>query len=152
MGKALVTIEKFSEAELCYQQLAKIKPEKDILYNHIGEVFLGKRKWLEAAKYFEISIRQNSNDFWSHHHLGMALCELGQWQWSTQILQIAILINPDFPWSYFHLATALEQQNYLTEAIKNYRIFLNLEPNIYGYERLGNNLIQQAKYQQNESK
>ncbi|MGK7897943.1 MAG: tetratricopeptide repeat protein, partial [Xenococcus sp. (in: cyanobacteria)] len=152
LGQTLVEVEKFSEARLCYQKLAKIKPEKEINYNRIGEVFLEKQKYLEAAQYLEISIRYNPEDFWAHHNLGRALCELQQWQWANQILRKAILINQDFAWSYYHLAVALEKQNYLTEATKNYRIFLELEPSVYGYQSLGNILTYQARKQQPEDK
>ncbi|GAB4242768.1 MAG: hypothetical protein Kow0049_32100 [Stanieria sp.] len=81
---------------------------------------------------------------WSYHHLGMALCELGKYQTAVPILKQAIKLNPTFPWSYFHLGDALANQSQWDEAIAAYRHFLSLEPNVYGYERLGNVLLMQV--------
>jgi len=147
LGQALVSLGKFSEAELCYQQLIKIKSEKDISYIEIGKIFLDKEQWLKAATYLEISIRNDPDNFWAYHHLGIALCQLQQWQWATKIIQKAILLKPNYPWCYYHLATALEKQNHLTQASKNYRIFLSFQADYYSYARLGNILVQQANNQ-----
>ena len=145
LGNVLFFQEKWSEAILCYQQVINRKSDCEESYYKLGEAALKLEKWSQAAKVFTHAIKINTNNSWSYHHLGIALSELERWTEASTVLQRSIELNPDFPWSYYHLGDALSQQEEWEQAIIAYRHFLKLEPNVYGYEKLGNALVKQAR-------
>ena len=75
----------------------------------------------------------------------MACSELKRWTEAVRALERSIELNPDFAWSYYHLGYALAQLSEWEKSSSAYRQFLKLEPNAYGYERLGDTLIEQSQ-------
>jgi tetratricopeptide (TPR) repeat protein len=144
LGETFIVTKQWTTAITCYQEIINREPDIEEGYYKLGEVAIQAEQWSLAVTNFRRAIELNPHFSWSYHHLGMALCELKQWQDATQILLRAIELNPDFSWSYFHLGDALANQSQWDSAMATYRYFVKLEPNAYGYERLGNLLERQA--------
>ncbi len=118
-------------------------------YYELGEKFLEKQKWDEAANAYNQAIKVNQNFSWSYYKLGQALAQLQRWDEAIQAYYKAIKLNPDFPWSYHHLGNALVKVEKWSEAIIAYRQIIKINPHSYwDYHKLGEALVKVGEFEE----
>lgn len=91
------------------EEILKLNPKHKATSNKLGEahfnnglIFYGKKKWLEAARQFELSLKYKDSDWQCYKLLGICLFEFGENKLSLDNLSQAIVRNPDDGEVYYY--------------------------------------------------
>ncbi len=130
---------KFSEIELLIEQTIKVFGESSDFYHQMGIYYARLNSFINAKKYFELSIGLNKDYVEGWNSLGILLLENGIKEESVMALREVKRINPNHP--ILHLLYSLEG-NTVDSASKEYveELFNDFA------ESFNNNLLNELNY------
>ncbi|BCS55990.1 glycosyltransferase family 41 protein [Geobacter sp. SVR] len=128
LGEALRALQRFGDAEQCYQRAIALKPDYAEAYNNLGIMLddLGRAAEAEQAYRRALAIKPDFAE--AHGNLGNALQSLGRLEESVLSCQRAITLKPDFAAAYSNLGVALNDLGRSHEAEQACRQAIMLNP------------------------
>ena len=135
------------EAKKLYLKIIKEYKDNFLFQNLLGTVFLQLKKYDEAIKHLDISIKLNPNFAESYANIGMAHAEQQRYQVAISNYNKAINLKKNFYNAYLNKGIALKNiQNY-KEALKYFEFCIKINPGDSKiYNNLGNLFTNQKKY------
>jgi len=110
------------------QQLTQY-PKSSVLYNMLGVVLAGEKKFKEAIENYYQSIKINPKYVQAYNNLGASLYSLGKIDEAIQKYQKAIEIEPKHADSHNNLGTALKELGKNEKSVQSYQKAIEINPN-----------------------
>ncbi len=139
VGNCLLELQRYDEAfkefKTVLDKLLEEKPDaegnKELakLYASLGEIFMRQDKFAEAETYFKKSIAIDTSDHALAYNVAEILFVAGKTDGAIKYYKLAIQIKPDWPKPFQKLGYAFLNKGDTTEAIKNLKKFVELDPN-----------------------
>ncbi|MGH7170353.1 MAG: tetratricopeptide repeat protein, partial [Gemmataceae bacterium] len=86
----------------------------------LAKTLLDKRKFPEAVKHFEASLRLMPDNVANHGNLAVALGMLGQLDEAADHLERSLQLRPNHAFTHFNLGSIRERQGRLPQALRHY--------------------------------
>ncbi len=115
----------FNQAAAQYKKAVEIAPSAQ-LHNYLGTALNYQGYYQKAVNQFQKAIELNPNYAPAYMNLGITYFYMKQFANTVSSEQKAISLNPNTPEAYFFLAQGYEKQNKRSEAIANYKKFLEI--------------------------
>lgn len=140
---------RFDEAETCFRQAVKLKPDYAIAYGNLGLALHDQGKLDEAEANLHKALKLNPDFAEAHNNLGMTFHSSGRPDEAEACFRQAIKLNPDYTKAFNNLGLALHDQGKLDEAEANLNKALTLTPDFADtYINLGIILNSQGKLEE----
>tara|TARA_B100001123_G_C15314150_1_gene1025501 strand:- start:566 stop:2530 length:1965 start_codon:yes stop_codon:yes gene_type:complete len=120
---------KLTEAIKEIKQKLTQYPKSSVLYNMLGVVLAGQKKFKEAIENYYQSIKINPKYVQAYNNLGASLYSLGKIDEAIQKYQKAIEIEPKHADSHNNLGTALKELGKNEKSIESYQKAIEINPN-----------------------
>jgi predicted O-linked N-acetylglucosamine transferase (SPINDLY family) len=147
LASANQSLGRLGEAEGCYRQAARLRPDHAETYNGLGIVLAQLGRPAEAVDCFRRVLLIQPGHAQAHNNLGNVLRDLGRFAEAEASCRQAIQLKPDYPEAYSNLGNALKDQGRFDEAVASLREALRLRPNYArAYNNLGAALAAQRKF------
>lgn len=127
----------FNQAATYFQKAAQIAPSAQ-LHNYLGTALNYQGYYQKAVTQFQKAIELDPNYAPAYMNLGITYFFMKQYANTIASEQKAISLNPNTPDAYFFLAQAYDNQNKSAEAIRNYKIFLEMSLGQHRYNAYAN--------------
>ena len=127
-GQYLEQDGKIEEAIACYQQAARLHPEKGQYHYKLGTILRQQDRIELALQAFTQAIAVDNNHSWSYHSLGEIYALERDFATAIEYYQKAIKLNPEFPWSHYNLGRIFHDLQQLSNARKCYQNAIELDP------------------------
>ena len=108
-----------------YKEALKIQPSDNITLLKIGDAYKLKNDTHSAISFYKKSVFVNPGFSQGWFNLGLAYASIENYAGAKQSFYRAINIDPTYSYAYYALAVAYEKEGNKSEAIKNYKLFLN---------------------------
>ena len=136
-----------NEAKNLYSKLVEEDKNNFLFQNLLGTTFLQLKKYNEAIKHLDISIKLNPNFAESYANRGIALAEQHQYQEAITSYDKAINFKNNYYNAYLNKGIALKNIEKYEEAIKYFVLCIKINPaDSKIYNNLGNLFIKQKKF------
>lgn len=140
---------KFDEAMGEYREAVRLKPDFIEAYYNMGLIYKERKQYAEAISiYFKIlSISAYNADHFAdiYNEIGMSYAEIGELDRSVTAFASAVKHNPDNAEFRNNYAFALTANGNMTDALREYRSALSLDPgNRYAIEAIREIEMQKA--------
>lgn len=147
-GNVMQDLKRFSEAEQCFREAIRLKPEFAQAYNNLGIVLRDQNKIEAAIGAFSHAVLLDNRYFRAYNNLGMALQSAGsRLNDAIACYQRAIELDPSYFMAKHNLATAYLSAGNRSDAERWFREALNAKPDYVpaclAYGRL---LLEQRKF------
>ena len=150
LGQALMAIERYEEAVLCYQKITQIALQTPVQiagYQGLRDAWVKLDNWTEALPCYQALAELQPHSNMAHHEWGDVLNRLNRWVEAVSAFRQAIALNPDFSWSYNNLGDALNHLGQWSEAAAALRQAIALNPSFHwSHYNLGDALIRQQQW------
>ena len=103
-----------------YKYILKIEPLHTGANTMLGIIYIQTGQENEGLKLLELSLTQDSKQFWAHNAYGVGLLNLKQYKLATLSFNRAIDINPSYIDAYFNLGKAQQELGKPNDAIIRY--------------------------------
>jgi tetratricopeptide (TPR) repeat protein len=139
----------FDEAEACFRQAVKLKPDYAIAFNNLGLALHDQGKLNEAETNLRKALSLTPDFAEAHNNLGMVLHSSGKPDEAEACFRQAIKLKPGYTIAFNNLGLALHDQGKLDEAEANLHKALSLTPDFAEtYINLGIILNSQGKLEE----
>ena len=136
-----------NDAKKLYLELIEIDKDNFLFQNFLGTTFLQLKKYDEAIKHLDISIKLNPNFPASFGNKGIAHAEKLQYQEAIINYDKAIALKNNFYDAYLNKGIALKSIHKYDDALKYFDHCIKVNPEDPKiYNNLGNLFINQKKY------
>jgi protein O-mannosyl-transferase len=125
------------EAVREWKEALRIAPTNVIILNNLGLAARRAKHYSEAVDYFERAIRIKPLYSDPHLNLGVAYQEMGELDKAAAELETAVTVSPLNVQAQNELGKLYMQENHLAEAERRFRSSVESEPNIDGWDGLG---------------
>lgn len=116
----------YSGAESTLRRASLLKPDDEIIYNHLGLALKNQGKYKEAAIEYEKAIQLKPNYYEAMNNLAVTQEMLGNTAAAKTLYKKALSIKPSYAEAHLNYALLLESENNEQEAVSHYYTFLNL--------------------------
>ena len=148
-AKRLHVSGKINDAKKLYLKLIELDSNNFLFQNLLGTTFLQLKKYNEAIKHLDISIKLNPNYAVSFGNKGIAHAEKKQYQEAISNYDKAIKIEKNFFDAYLNKGIALKNIHKYEDALKYYYLCIKVNPEHPKiYSNLGNLLLEQKKFKE----
>ena len=138
-----------NDAKKLYLELIKIDGDNFLFQNLLGTTLLQLKKYDEAIKHFDISIKLNPNFAASFGNKGIAHAEKGQYQEAINNYDKAINLKEKNFDAYLNKGIALKNIYKYNDALKHYDFCIKVNPrNPRIYINLGNLFLKQKNFKE----
>lgn len=120
--------EQFAEAERLYREAIALDPHLAIAYTNLGNLRFRQGDEAGAEILYLQALRIDTAQPEAHYNLGYLMLERGEHNHAVFYFQRAIEEDPRFSDAYFNLAMAYEAQGERASARRNWKQYLELEP------------------------
>jgi tetratricopeptide (TPR) repeat protein len=120
--------EQFVEAERLYREAIAMDPHLAIAYTNLGNLRFRQGDEPGAEILYLQALRIDTAQPEAHYNLGYLMLERGEHNHAVFYFQRAIEEDPRFSDAYFNLAMAYEAQGERASARRNWKQYLELEP------------------------
>lgn len=120
--------ERFAEAERLYREAIALDPHLAIAYTNLGNLRFRQGDEPGAEILYLQALRIDTAQPEAHYNLGYLMLERGEHNHAVFYFQRAIEEDPRFSDAYFNLAMAYEAQGERASARRNWKQYLELEP------------------------
>jgi len=124
-GNASFESKNYDAAIESYKEALKIQPSDNITLLKVGDAYKQKNDNHNAISFYKKSVFVNPGFAQGWFNLGLAYAASENYPGAKQSFYRAINIDPKYSYAYYALAVAYEKEGDKTEAIKNYKMFLN---------------------------
>ncbi len=148
-GAMAATQGRYDEAEACFRQAVKLKPDFAIAYNNLGLTLHDQGKLDEAEAILHKALQLSPDFAEAHNNLGLVLHGLGKPEAAATCFRQALKLKPGYIKAYNNLGLALHNQGKLDEAEVYLHKALQLSPDfVETYINLGIILNSQGKLEE----
>ena len=120
--------DQFAEAERLYREAIQLDPHLAIAYTNLGNLRFRQGDEAGAEILYLQALRIDTAQPEAHYNLGYLMLERGEHNHAVYYFQRAIEEDPRFSDAYFNLAMAYEAQADRASARRNWKQYLELEP------------------------
>ena len=136
-----------NEAKNLYSKLVEEDKNNFLFQNLLGTTFLQLKKYDEAIKHLDVSIKLNPNFAESYANKGIALAEQHQYREAITNYDKAINFKNNYYNAYLNKGIALKNIEKYEEAIKYFILCIKINPaDSKIYNNLGNLFTKQKKF------
>lgn len=128
LGVAYMQLQKWSEAQLAFDETTKVEPGNAQAYLGLGSALNEQKDYPEAQKALEHSLDLQPNSAEAHYELARTFGAMGKWDAAGPHARRAIDLNPDYPGSHALMGNVYLEQDDLESALKEFRIYLQMAP------------------------
>ena len=137
------------DAKKLYLELIEIDGDNFLFQNLLGTTLLQLKKYDEAIKHLDISIKLNPSFAESFGNRGIAYAEKRYYQEAISNYDKAINLNKKFFDAYLNKGIALKNIHKYDDALKYYNFCIKVNPgNPKIYSNLGNLFLKQRKFKE----
>ncbi|MFM7426049.1 MAG: tetratricopeptide repeat protein, partial [Elainella sp.] len=147
MAAALLHLERWEEALVCYQRWENLVPAAPLeLTSGIQHCCIQLERWEDALPYCQQRVEQQPDAF-QWHQLAEVLSQLGRWAEAVTAYRQAITLDPSFSWSHHNLGAALLQLEQWPQAAAAFESAIALHPDfVWSHYNLGEARTQLAEW------
>jgi tetratricopeptide (TPR) repeat protein len=146
LGAACRAAGRIPEAETCYRQALRLKPDFAEAYNNLANVMTAQGRRQEALACYRLAVLTQPNYADAHNNLGLALLERGELDEAAAHFGEAVRLKPALAEAHQGLGLVLIKQNRLDEAAHQLEEALRLQPLLeLAHFHLGQILRSQAR-------
>jgi len=127
-ARALLPLERGSEAALRAQRAVELAPEDSDAWNVLGRAQLALSDVAAATEAFQRATELDPNNAHAFNNTGYALIQQQQWQAAADALETAIALRDDVAWFFNNLGVAYEKLDRPMEAAAAWHRALELQP------------------------
>ena len=131
LGKALLKLDKLSQAEGAFSRVLKLSPADANAHNELGWVFYCLGRKGDAERCYRRALELNPRCSEAHCNLGTLLSAHGRFAEASSLLHRSLEINPHSAASHNALGIALRGLDRLTEAEASFRRAIELNPHYF---------------------
>lgn len=147
LGNSLSQQGNAAEAEACYLQAVRLRPDYAKAYNNLGIVLARLGKKDEAIRTYREAIRWSPGDAEPHNNLGNLHADQGRGDEAEREYREALHLDPEYPEAHYNLGTLFEDQKRFPEAEREYQEAIRLRPGyVQAHNNLGNVFARQGDY------
>lgn len=129
---------RFDEAEACFRQAIKLKPDLAIAYNNLGLALHDQGKLDEAEANLHKALQLSPDFVETYINLGIILNSQGKLEEAATSYRQALTLRPNYAEAHYNLGITLSDQGRLAESETSLRQALKLKPdNTDAYDNLG---------------
>ncbi len=118
----------WSVAQKELEKAVDLDPENHVAAYHLGEAFMGEKKYDKAAGAYLKAIKYNDKDPMYHYKLAKAYYEAQQWDQARQEFEKALSINNRLYKAHWHLGRIHKMQDRPKEAAQAWTEACRLDP------------------------
>ena len=118
----------FDEAIMLYQKTTKIKPDYDMAYYNLGNIFREKGNSNDAENCYQKVLQINPTHEWAHFNLGIINKENGQLNKAIDHYHKTLHLNPNIEEAHLNLGIIFQEKGQLDKAIACHYNALQLNP------------------------
>ncbi len=142
-GVALIRENQFDQAEACFRQAVRLRPDYPEAYNNLGNTLCRRRAYAEAAEVYRKAVRLRPGYAKAYDNLGNALRDAGKLDDAEAAYREAVRLRPEWAEAHNNLGHLLTRRGKLSDAEESLGVALKCRP---GYPEALNNLgIAQAQ-------
>jgi tetratricopeptide (TPR) repeat protein len=133
LHQALLAVddERYRDAIPLLEQVLKQEPGLALANLELGRALNGVENYSQALPWLRKALELDPNSGRAHYELGVALGETGDWEGSATQLEAAVAQAPDSDDLHFYLGMVYDQIGRASDAEKNFRDALQINPNHY---------------------
>jgi tetratricopeptide (TPR) repeat protein len=137
MANAYIALEDTEGAIKAYKAAIRRSPDRDDIYNSLGNLYFSEDRYDEAAEVYEKAVKiWSSSD--NHYALGQAYLNAGRYSEADREFNTVLRMEPDKPAGYYGLGLNLSKQGRYEDAILQFKEAIRVDPKFYdGYAELG---------------
>jgi tetratricopeptide (TPR) repeat protein len=128
LGQALAREGHEAEAITCYRKALELDPTLALAHNNLGDIFLRRRKFKEAAEEIDMACQLDPKLAVAHTNRGIILFERGELDRAAAEQQTAIELDPLLPEARSNLGQVELARHHWDAAADCYREALQLRP------------------------
>ena len=128
-GFALHQQGKFNEAQVIYEQVLDIEPDRFNVLQLLGALLLATKQYPQSVEVLSKALRINSNHAVCYSNRGSALAALKRSDAALADFNKAISLVPDYAMAYFNRGIILTELKQYDAAITDYDNAINLKQN-----------------------
>jgi tetratricopeptide (TPR) repeat protein len=128
LAVARLNLERVDDAIACAQKSLALDPGCVEAMATLGDAFLKKMNWTDAAKWSEAALQLRPDLANAHATLGAALSNLGRTDEAITHYRAALHLNPTLVDAHLNLGVTLLLQRKLDEAIEQFEEVLRVSP------------------------
>jgi tetratricopeptide (TPR) repeat protein len=118
----------WSDTETLWNHALACTTRNFVAYNGLGRIFFDRRKFDEAAAYYQKALDSKPDYASAYEGLGLVSVARGQYDEAIAYYRKGLTIEPDSPVLYDSLGSALAACGQFDEAFAHYRKALELQP------------------------
>jgi tetratricopeptide (TPR) repeat protein len=128
LGRALVELKRYDEAEPQFRQMVEADANDANAYEGLARVFLGRKAYREAVGSAEQALELNGESAAAYYVRGVALAYLQDYTNSANSLQKSLELNPNNGYAYYQLGMIQYRQKRYDQTIRNFQKFIEMMP------------------------
>lgn len=141
IGAALVQSEKYQEAIEYLIKAVRIQPSNAKAHFNLGLAYQYLQKYKEAADEYQASIQYGFKTYKVCYNFGLVLEQSGNFTEAKSWYSESIKMKSDFANAYFNLGEVDRKLDMKTEAVNNYKKYLEHNPNAMDKSEVQNIIV-----------
>ena len=136
-----------NDAEFKARELIQQYPDSFVLFNILGVIFDGQKKFDKAIRSFKKAIKINPNYAQAENNLGVTYQRINKYEDSIYCYKNAIKLKPNFAESHNNLGVLLKNIGKYQESIVHFENAIKMKPDYKeAIEALGSVFLYLGKY------
>ena len=137
MANAYMALGDTDGAVKAYKDAIRRSPDRDDIYNSLGNLYFSEGRYDEAAEVYEKAVKiWSSSD--NHYALGQAYLNAGRYSEADREFNTVLRMDPDKPAGYYGLGLNFSKQGRYEDAILQFKEAIRVDPKFYdGYAEMG---------------
>jgi predicted O-linked N-acetylglucosamine transferase (SPINDLY family) len=145
LGFSLLSIGKFSEAELIYEKVLSIQPNNFDALQLMGAIAVQLKKYQQAIKFLTKAVRVNPYHPDAHSNLSNAFSKLNKFNDALHSANKAISLKSNFPEAFVNRGNALKELKRFDEALLSYDQAISLKSDYVDAHNNRGNALKELK-------